>query len=533
MRQQFQFAHRIVLYSIVVAALLIAPAFNAQAKGKGFKDLVKHFETTYRARKTRIPLLGLANFAVKVIRPAGVKSFKLAVFENQDFNPRAGVEPFEAMRDAYGNDWQPLVQVTSKRGGYNHVMIYSRCEGKDVQFALLSLEEHEAVVLEVRFNPDAAVRFLDNPKIMGISLGNSIRGKGTNNGNSGNGNAVTTDKPAAVASSPSDLSVAPVAPVAPETDKASDKKEVETQPVEARVDSPDRNAIRIETRLVNLNVKAMDRGGRPLIDLKPEDFEVFEDGVRQQVSHFRPVNAPVNLIMLLDLSGSTKKKRAGMRNAAEKFIEALPPQDRVAIVAFTGKYHPLTDFTDDKAKLKSVLKEIRKISGDTAFYDSLWKALNQLERLSDARKAIIVLTDGEDDSLENSEHKPEHQFEQLLERAAEEDVTIYPIYFSTSNNYDKVALIFGGGSLMGSEKSKTARRQLTDLAEQTGGEIFDAQREEDLGEAYKRVAAELHTLYSLAYSPDRFNHNGEFRKVSVKVNRAGSVARTRRGYYDR
>ncbi|MBO0799036.1 MAG: hypothetical protein J2P31_09460, partial [Blastocatellia bacterium] len=188
MMEQVRIARRIVLFSLV-AALLIAPAFNAQAKGKGFKDLVKHFETTYSARRARIPLLGLANFAVKVIRPAGVKSFKLAVFENQDFTTRAGVEPFEAMRNAYGNDWQPLVQVMSKRDGYNHVMIYSRCAGKDVQFALLSLAEHEAVVIEVKFNPDAAVRFLDNPKIMGISLGNSIRGKGTNNGNNGNGNA--------------------------------------------------------------------------------------------------------------------------------------------------------------------------------------------------------------------------------------------------------------------------------------------------------------------------------------------------------
>jgi VWFA-related protein len=121
----------------------------------------------------------------------------------------------------------------------------------------------------------------------------------------------------------------------------------------------------------------------------------------------------------------------------------------------------------------------------------------------------------------------------LLERAAEEDVTIYPIYFSPSNHYDKVGLLFGGGNLMGNDKSRIAAKQLSDLAEQTGGEIFSAQREENLEDAYRRVAAELHTLYSLAYSPDNLKHNGEFRKVTVKVSRDGAVARTRRGYYDR
>jgi VWFA-related protein len=547
MKHQRHFARKTILFWIMIA-LLPALAFNAHAKGKGFKDVVKHFETNYRARKTRIPMLGLANFAVKMIRPAGVKGFKLAVFENQDFTLREGAAPFEAiMRNAYGKDWQPLVQVMSKRGGHNHVLIYTRCAGKDVQFALLALQEREAVVLEVKFNPDAAVRFLENPKIMGVSLGKSIRGNGGNGGNSNNNkvaNRPTTDS--TVANDAKQTSTDPSSSVGaepkalPPVRVSADENnpplpgEVEraAQPVEVKTDLPERNAIRIETRLVNLNVKAMDRGGQPLIDLKPEDFIVYEDGSRQEVTHFRPVNAPVNLIMLLDLSGSTKSKRKAMQDAASRFIDALPAQDNIAIVAFTRKYRPLTEFTNDKAKLKSVLKEIKDISGDTAFYDSMWRALDQLDQVHDARKAIIVLTDGEDDSLESSD-PTEHTFEQLLDRASEEDATVYPIYFSPSNHYDKLGLLFGGGNLMGNDKSRIARRQLNDLAAQTGGEIFSAQREEDLEDAYRRVAAELHTLYSLAYSPDKLKHNGEFRKISVKVGRDGAVARTRRGYYDR
>src|SRR5262245_11697384 len=178
------FVRRATLFAIMTA-LLITPSFFALAKGKGFKDVVKHIETKYGAKKVRIPMLGLANFAVKLIRPAGVKGFKLAVFEDQDFSARPGAASFDAvMREAYNKDWQPMVQINSKRDGLSHTFIYVKNSGKDVQFALAVLEDREAVVLEVKFNPDAAARFLENPKIMGISLGKSIRG----------------DKPGAVAS---------------------------------------------------------------------------------------------------------------------------------------------------------------------------------------------------------------------------------------------------------------------------------------------------------------------------------------------
>ncbi len=538
---------RNIILSISMIAFFLAPAFNAHARGKGFKDVVKHIEQQYGAKKTRIPMLGLANFAVKVVRPAGVKGFKLAVFEEQDFLKRSETIPFDrVMRQAYNKDWMPLVQVSSKRDGGSRVFIYAKNAGKDIQFAVVTLEEREAVVLEVKFNPDAAVRFLENPKIMGISLGNSIRGNKTDVArNRPSRDPVTIDtasKTSAsatdrISTSASDSEARPHLassnnennPSMPGEDK---KLEAAAKPTEVKPHLPDRDAIRIETRLVNLNVKAMDRSGQPIVNLNPEDFIVYEDGVKQEVSHFKPVNAPVNLILLLDLSGSTKNKRKAMKESAVRFVDALPAQDNVAIVAFTRRYRALTDFTNDKLKLKSVLNEINGISGGTAFYDSLWKAIDQLNGLTDARKAVVVLTDGEDESINGSE-STEHSFEQLLDRVSETDVTVYPIYFSPSYQYDRLGVLFGSGNLMGSERSKTARRQLNDLAEQTGGEVFNAQREEDLEEAYKRVAAELHTLYSLAYSPDKLKHNGEFRKITVKVNRDGSIAKTRRGYFDK
>src|SRR5262245_3674723 len=551
-----------ILFAIIIA-LLFTPSFSALAKGKGFKDVVKHIEKNYGAKKTRIPMLGFANFMVKLIRPAGVKGFKLAVFEDQNFAAHPGAATFDTvMRESYDEGWQPMVQINSKRDGNSHTFIYVKSSGKDVQFALAVLEDREAVVLEVKFNPDAAARFLENPKIMGISLGKSIRGNNTSavaanrpprraSNSSGNplGNPPGVDSTPTVTARPADAPGPDAKPrptlkaaangennPSPTTEAPGENSSAAIAPAvtEVKPNLPGYNTIRIETRLVNLNVKAVDKAGQPLTDLKLEDFVVSEDVVKQDVSHFKPVNAPVNVLMLLDLSGSTQKKRGAMIEAARKFIDTLPPQDKNSMVAFTRVYRPLVDFTADRIALKKELEQVMKIGGGTAFYDSMWRALDDLDKISDARKAIVVLTDGEDESL-IGDKETAHTFDELLDRASEEDVTIYPIYFSSQNHYDKVGLLFGGGGglMSGSENRKIARKQLDSLAEQTGGEVFSAQREEELDGAYKRVACELHTLYSLAYSPDKPKHNGEFRKIGVKLNREGAVAKTRKGYFDR
>jgi VWFA-related protein len=574
-RKAFLFAHLI--------AFLLAPALTAHAKGKGFKDVVKHLETNYRAKKTKIPLLGLANFAVKIIRPAGVKGFKLAVFEDQDFlaRPELAASFGSVMRDAYNKDWMPLVQLNSKRSGNSRVYIYAKYSGKDVEFALTSFEEREAVVLQVKFNPDAAARFLENPKIMGISLGGPIRGNGGPSSTiatrsvrrgpgAGGGNRTTSGdrtiaemdapdtgepKPPPVLKTADNDKNNPSVPAVPAVPAAASAttgsaptaskdgtvaarptaSSASAAPTDPKTAVPAVDTIRIETRLVNLNVKAMDRAGQPITNLKLEDFVVYEDGVKQSVEHFKPVNAPVNVVLLMDLSGSTKKRRRAMADAAKRFVDALPAQDKISVVAFTRRYRALTGFTKDKDTLKNAIEQINGIDGGTAFYDSLWKALDDLDRVPDARKAVVVMTDGEDESLIGNQ-ETDHAFDDLLGRASEEDVTIYPIYFKASdsiNHYSKLGSIFGGGGLRISDHAQTARKQLDELAEATGGEVVNAQREEDLEAAYQRVAQELHMLYSLGYLPDKMKHDGSFRKISVKLAREDAVAKTRKGYFDK
>jgi len=298
--------------------------------------------------------------------------------------------------------------------------------------------------------------------------------------------------------------------------------------------------VRIETRLVNLNVKAVDAAGRPVTDLKLDDFEVYEDGVKQQITHFSAVTAPVNVVLLLDLGGATKKRRQLARDAAAGFIDELPAQDKIALGAFTRNLRMFTDFTSDRARLKDLAKGLNPLEGGRAYYDAMLMAFEKIGSDSGHRKAMVVVTDGVDDSLSGGrgvdtgdDASPNGGAGELLGRAYDSDVTVYPIYLDTSRKGGSFDRILSGYFPQKSNNRALAYERLTSLADETGGEIFGVSREEDLLEAYQRVASSLHVLYSLAYSPDKAKRNGEFRKVNVKIRREGAVAKTRRGYYDR
>jgi VWFA-related protein len=118
------------------------------------------------------------------------------------------------------------------------------------------------------------------------------------------------------------------------------------------------SAIRLHARLVNLNIKVVDNLGRPVPQLKREDFVVLENSVPQEVTYFEPVAAPVKLLLLLDLSGSIGSKLQSMKKAAKKFVDSLGRDDRVAVATFTTRFEAVSDFTTDKGKLKKSIDRI-------------------------------------------------------------------------------------------------------------------------------------------------------------------------------
>lgn len=332
---------------------------------------------------------------------------------------------------------------------------------------------------------------------------------------------------------------------------AQSKTEPPNKPIPDSQNSEEAASIHLKTNLINLNIKVTDITNRPIVDLKKEDFVILEDGVPQDVVFFQPITAPITLVLLLDFSGSTRDKRKILLNAAKKFIDALSPEDRIAVVGFTRKIHLISNFTTDRKLLKKRIDDIEGIGGGTGYYDAMWKMLDMLRATKDTRKAIVVLTDGVDSSLYKGRGSysyiaSNHSFDELLGRAYEEDASIYPIRLNTlspPSNGGFLGKLFGLDKKDLDEQQKAfaeeqklyelARQQLEAIADATAGTMFTANREEDLAGVYQRVAAELHLFYSLAYAPKKELGTGEFRKVVIKASREGAIAKTRKGYYAR
>lgn len=160
--------------------LLLLPVFtvfgvpSAEAKGKEYKRIVKHLKTKYQARKVKIPFLWLARFAVGVVRPAGVKSFSVTVFENVKFSPETlDTEMQSAMRNSFSADWSSILRVRSREG--QQAYMYMREDGKNVRITLVTINKEQATIIRATFSPEKLAEFVENPKIFGVSLSDSDR----------------------------------------------------------------------------------------------------------------------------------------------------------------------------------------------------------------------------------------------------------------------------------------------------------------------------------------------------------------------
>jgi VWFA-related protein len=289
----------------------------------------------------------------------------------------------------------------------------------------------------------------------------------------------------------------------------------------------DEDAVVLKAALVNLNVSVSNRSGQALANLKKEDFEIAENGDQQKIDFFQAQSAPFNLVLVLDLSGSIQEKLDVVKSAALRFVDALGAEDKVAVVTFTHEIRVVSQLTADRNELKRRIKAIEKPEGGTAFYETMWFTLaDTLRGTRGQRNAIVVMTDGVDSSLDRYNPAPTRvTFDQLAHRLEEADAMIFPVYLDTE--YEEV---FERGN-SSSEAYSIARDQLERIAELTGGQMFKAEKVNDLSGVYKQVAAAIRTVYSVGYYPTNTERDGTFRRVRVNVNRSDAAVRTRRGYY--
>ncbi len=289
--------------------------------------------------------------------------------------------------------------------------------------------------------------------------------------------------------------------------------------------------IRVESDLVDLKVSVVSMDPRnPSPELQQKDFLVIEDGQPQDISFFAAADAPFDLVLLLDLSGSTNDKLKLIRDSARRFVAATRPTDRVAIVAFTDVAQVVCPLTADRRLLKDSIGDIEKPVGGTRFWDSLRYVLAILNasRNSLRRSAVVVMTDGVDNALpEVLGPGSETTFDELLRVVRASEAIVFPIYLDTEKEIVK-------RHLASREAYAIARDQLAHLAEASGSRLYRANKLKDLDDVYQQVIKDLGRIYSIGYRPSNTLRDGKWRSVSVQIQaRQDVTARTKEGYYSR
>ena len=336
------------------------------------------------------------------------------------------------------------------------------------------------------------------------------------------------------------------------------------------------DVVRVETQLVSVPTVVTNSAGRPVPGLRAENFLLFENGQQQKISNFATTEAPFEIALLLDTSGSTREDVGLIRQAANAFIDALRPGDRVAIVGFNtarqgqtiaAKVEVLAKLTGDRKLLRTAIENLGSSNG-TPFYDALERIADEVfheaprEELR-GRRAVVALTDGVDSTSDSD-------FQTARSKLTRSGVASYFIQVNTEDFVeDRLLKDCQDGSLTLSAKQlqryrqvflprarpedfvdfcqmgpfekmqisrdlyNLARREMDELAKASGGRNFLAASLQDARAAFALVATEIGTQYSLGYYPTNKTHDGKFRTIRVEVRGAPDKAqvRAREGYY--
>lgn len=304
-------------------------------------------------------------------------------------------------------------------------------------------------------------------------------------------------------------------------------------PVLDAQDVDEGDVIRVDSQLATLNLSVIDRNtNRGLAGLTQSDFRLFENGAPQQILQFDSSSAPFDLLLVIDLSGSTRDVLKLIRAAALRFVDAARPSDRIGVITFAGQARLVSPLTLDRQTLHERISVMDTASGDTKLYDALDFALSESERNAKSRRrtALIVMSDGLDASMSGVARGPNDvgsrvSYKDLLSRVGEFDGVVYTLWLNTEyealNPHDTQPEAFDAGH--------DRMRETADLG---GGIFYEVERLEDLAGAYERVVADLGTVYSLAYRPSDKTRDGKWRAIRVNVvTRPSAIARGKRGYY--
>lgn len=285
--------------------------------------------------------------------------------------------------------------------------------------------------------------------------------------------------------------------------------------------------VKVETELVNLNVRVVDRNNRPINNITEAEFKIFEDGTPQRIEFFSRSEVPTNYSLVIDNSGSLRTQIEQVIEASKMLVGANRPDDETSVIRFVSsdKIEILQDFTSNRTDLNDALDNLYIEGGQTAIVDAVYLAASRVSEYEKSgsssdrkRRAMILVSDGEDVSSYYTQ-------QQLFALLRETDVQIYVVGFV--NDLDK-----SGGFISKSKRDK-AKSFLDKLAAETGGRAYFPDALSELNGIAKEIATELRTQYSIGYIPSNDRNDGTFRNIKVTVddgpNKQKRIAVTRTG----
>ena len=307
-------------------------------------------------------------------------------------------------------------------------------------------------------------------------------------------------------------------------------------------------SLKVLVNWVYLNVSVRDpRNNRSVSNLTRDDFLVYEDDELQTVEKFEPAEAPFRVLLLLDVSGSTRPHLDLLQRASADFSREIKANDQIAVATFNSRSWLILPFTSDREKVRTAIDGIYS-GGGTALYDALMDSLTQYSDESHTRQAIVVFTDGIDNQLTgNFAEGSRTTFGQLFGEIRESDSLIYPIFLDHRNNVGPrprgmlgrlLQKIPQRGRPTISIKQQDrnvylqARRQLASIADQTGARFYSPRRIQELETIFSEIADDLRVRYLLAYNIPQPQRDRSWRSIRVEIrDRPDLVTRTRQGYY--
>jgi Ca-activated chloride channel family protein len=341
--------------------------------------------------------------------------------------------------------------------------------------------------------------------------------------------------------------------------KDSERERISNRPLadSTPITVDDTGTIKMDTALVTIPASVLDRDGKFVPFLKKRDFRIYEDGVEQDIESLTSVETPFHVALVLDTSNSTLFKLGDIQDAAFAFVKQLRRDDQVMVVSFDSKVRFHCDFTNDYDALRQAIGETRT-GGSTKLYEAVDKVVDRLGEI-EGRKAVVLFTDGVDTASRRA------NYQNTIDKVEESGALVYPIKYDTENDQQGgpapssspwpwptphppkgrrwplgqlAAPMFpqwparspSGGSGTSSGEYRKAARYLQELADRSGGRLYEADTIYNLTQAFSSIADELRHQYSLSYYPTNAKKDGAYRRVKVRVEKPGMIVRAREGY---